>query len=195
MPRRQRTVSQQSTNSLDLSQQPVKSKRVKKEDYAQLEQLICQLSEVIKTQSNEINTLKSQLQFIFSYIGIDGSSLIDDTTTSNTTPFAQVSQVSNTTSILMMPNSGIGSNESEMNANDEVNGNNPSSTATEIKIQPTKKSPVMNGNSNLCQSVVAAMYVEQKQKSRRSNSFIVSGLPVENDIDDVTKIKHYAEMI
>ena len=44
--------------------------------------------------------------------------------------------------------------------------------------------------SNLCQSAVSAMYVEQHEKERRSNSFIISGLPVEVDVDDSKKVNH-----
>ena len=73
-----------------------------------------------------------------------------------------------------------------------------STPAIPNNLQQTASRSVVNAsvraagvtNSTLCQSVVSAVYVEQHRKDQRSNSFIMTGLPVEHDIDDDTKVKH-----
>ena len=161
-------------------------------EYLDLKQQIHQLSDIVQSQVFEINELRSQLKFILSFIGIDGPPI------NVAAAVAATAADAHTTAQYQVPNSAISTLQDNNHSSDIgigtdnaiTNESSNNGKGNEIKIQPSKKSPVINGNSNLCQSVVTAMYVEQRHKDKRSNSFVISGLPIENDIDDLTKIKH-----
>ena len=157
--------------------------------YFQLEKQVKSLSETVQKQASEISDLKSKLSFILSYIGVNDSS---------DAPISTATDI-NTKSLLLhaadITNDVSGHNDAVVEPTDSQalpNGSSYSAVvmnASQNNSQPKLNRTIKSGDT-LCQSVVTAMYVEQKQKDRRANTFIVTGLPIENDVDDKTKVQN-----
>ena len=149
------------------------------DDVTQLKLQMIEMSKTIQKQASEINSLKVQLNFVLSFVGINNPS---DAQLSNNT-ISSVNHSNNS-------NTAHGPASSDVSASVitgiDVAVNLPAETsaASDARLKPNVI------RSNLCQSAVSAMYVEQHEKERRSNSFIISGLPVEVDVDDSKKVKH-----
>lgn len=153
----------------------------------QLENQVKTLSVTVQKQTSEIENLKSQISFILSYIGIDESIRLKLPLSikANTPMMNHVSDGSDSSTIERTDNANVSTS---------VNNNSAADNLCMTTNNSKTNSPVINGSSTLCQSVVTAMYVDQKQKDRRSNTFIITGLPVENDIDDKTKVQKICKM-
>lgn len=126
-----------------------------------------EMSDTIMKQSTEIDLLKKQLNAVMSFIGI--KNLPNLSSGSNSVSHTDSVQVHNSIPVI--------SNKQQLSA-----------APTNVINANVKTAGIIN--STLCQSVVSAVYVEQHIKDQRSNSFIITGLPVEHDIDDDTKVKH-----
>lgn len=149
----------------------------------QLKQQVRNLSELIGKQANEILTLNLQMKSILNYIGIENISGLNNFPTLSSQSASAAMDAS-----LSLQISAASKNDSETTSVVQTN-NSTTENINNDNYEP-KMTSMMNNGSNLCQTVVTAMYVEQKQKDRRANSFVVSGLPIEEDIDDEKKIKH-----
>lgn len=151
---------------------------------SQLKIHVSELSEIIKSQANEIKSLKARINLIMSFIGINTSSL------------KALPDLKNLSNDHNEQNALEPSSKDEVPTND-IDGNHtltPHDMNTEAWSTINKKTNTKVTNnimkSNLCQSVVSAMYVDQRQKDQRANSFVISGLPSEDDVDDKVKVKH-----
>ena len=153
------------------------------DDISTLKSRIIEMSVIIDSQANEIKSLNTKIDIIMSLIGIKGTVIPSLQQNSTAEPAAASDHPE---SALMTNN-----NEQAISQNNDISADlsNAADTWSNVtrKTSTVIKSKIMN--SNLCHSVVSAMYVEQRQKDLRANSFVVSGLPAEHDIDDETKIK------
>ena len=179
------SVANNSQLTSQLSDDDIDADIADNDECTQLKEQVCGLNKIVLKQAKEIDILKTQLKFVMSYIGINDTSdlpVCDSNSSLATTQTAPTS---------IMP--------SQVDAESEnADNNNSMPSVNNILPKPTKNATagrnnylnVVKNTANLCQSVMTAMHIEQKQIDRRSNSFVVSGLPIENDVNDMTKIKH-----
>lgn len=156
------------------------------DDISTLKSRVIEMSVIIDSQANEIKSLNRKIDLIMSLIGIKDSAISSPQQNSATEPAAASNQlesalITNDTAHSIISQNAINDIPADLSHTAETWSDVTRKTNTIIK------SKIMN--SNLCHSVVSAMYVEQRQKDLRANSFVVSGLPVEHDIDDETKVK------
>lgn len=155
------------------------------DDISTLKSRVIEMSVIINSQANEIKSLNGKIDLIMSLIGIKGSatSFLQQNYTAEP---AASNQAEN--ALVTNDNVQTSSQNTTNHISADLSHATESWSSVTRKVNTDIKGKIMN--SNLCHSVVSAMYVEQRQKDLRANSFVVSGLPIEHDIDDETKIKH-----
>jgi hypothetical protein len=115
------------------------------------------LIRLVQRQQLEISRLQTQLNYVLSFLGIDEGDISIPNDTAHSDRFVSLPNLSH-------------SPQDAPAASSEVLNDLPSWTEVVRRKQISKKP------SNLQQSVVAAVYVDQSLKKRRETSLIVSGL-------------------
>jgi hypothetical protein len=138
----------------------------------QQEKQINDLKQVVIRQSAIINTVVSRLNFLLSMFNIDEVSV-------PSTPLdAAISDGINLPITHCSNNNITVQSATGVNINSQ---NKPSYSSVAARNTQTEQSKQL---AKLRQSMVAAVYVDQRDKDRRSTSFIVSGLPTASNCPD-----------
>ena len=117
------------------------------------------LRRLVQHQQLEISRLQTQLNFVLSFLGIDEADISISDTNEDGHPDGPVSL------------STLSNLSQDAPAASTEGPKDPTSWSEVVRRKKTNKKP-----SNLQQSVVAAVYVDQSLKKRRETSLIVSGL-------------------
>ena len=128
-----------------------------------------ELTSMVRSQQETINTLSAKLNFVLSFLSIA------DDERKETAGGMETADLSIEPLI-------------EPSVSQSQNGSNGSTTTTYASV--TASNRLGSGqNSNLREAVVAAVYADQQDKERRSKSIIVTGLNSSNDSNDTASFQ------